>query len=213
MHLTIPTLTVITAAAVALTGCGGHTTHPDQRNPSVSIRPVQIPVRSATATSSSGLPATRSPATRAATITADPALTTPSIPSPVTATASAISVARAWAIAANSSSYRDRAPGAWVTRARPFVAGAEAGAEARERTGGGGSTWAQIRSRKCVTAPAGLTAAIPSDAPTGPTAHIVFVSATVALHCADNTVRLTPYAVQLIVHRISGRWLVTESTY
>lgn len=52
----------------------------------------------------------------------------------------------------------------------------------------------------------------PSDAPSGPTAHIVFAAATLTLRCSYHTVTLTPYAVQLVVHRIAGRWLVTDTT-
>ena len=214
MPLTNPSLTVIAAACLSLTGCGGNATHPDQRNvPGPTIQATQVPTGSVAATASSTAPTTATPAARPATSAPDPSLRTPVIPSTATAIASAVSVAKAWAITANSSSYRDRTPGEWVTRARPFTAGAEARAETHERTGGGGSTWARIQNRKCVTSLIGLTAATPSDAPSGPTTHVVYVSATVARHCADNTVQLTPYAVQLIVHRIAGRWLVTDSTY
>ena len=53
-----------------------------------------------------------------------------------------------------------------------------------------------------------LAAFVPSDAPSGPDRHIVYVSAQVALNCATGTVELSDFAAQLTVQRVTGRWLV-----
>jgi hypothetical protein len=64
------------------------------------------------------------------------------MPPAAQATATAVDAARAWATAANSSSYLDPNPGAWTVRARPLTTPAETRAEAAQRTGGGGITYA-----------------------------------------------------------------------
>jgi len=132
------------------------------------------------------------------------------MPDPAAATRTAVDVAKAWAIAANSSSYRDPAAGSWTGRARPFVTGAEAAAEQQQNSGRGGSTWAQIQAGKCVTTMRELAAGIPSAAPTGPATHIVYVSAITALSCATGHLQLSPFAAQLTVTRAQGRWLVAD---
>jgi len=124
------------------------------------------------------------------------------------ATRTPIEAARAWAIAANSSSYRDRSPGEWTARAGPFVTGSEARAEVAQAAGGGGSTWAQIQADRCATRLRDLTAFIPSDAPSGPDVHIVYVAASVAISCATGSEALSEFAAQLTVQRVAGRWLV-----
>lgn len=135
-------------------------------------------------------------------------LATAIVPSPAEATRTAIGTAKAWATAANSSSYRDSSPGQWTIRARPFVTGSEAQAEAIQRSGGGGNTWAQIQHQRCATRLGGLVAIIPSDAPSGPSVHIVYVSARIVLACADGTDYLSDFAAQLTVQRVAGHWLV-----
>ena len=129
------------------------------------------------------------------------------IPAPSRATRTAIGSARAWAIAANSSTYRDSSPGQWTVRARPFVTGREARAEDGQRTGGG-STWVQIQNGRCATHLHQLVAFIPADAPSGPAVRIVYVSARVELTCVTGTDYLSSFAAQLTVRRVTGRWLV-----
>jgi len=51
----------------------------------------------------------------------DLAITIPAIPDPAAATDTAVGVARAWAIAAHSSSFLDPTAGSWTARAMPFV--------------------------------------------------------------------------------------------
>jgi hypothetical protein len=143
----------------------------------------------------------------------DPSITTPVIPAAGPATRTPVAVAMAWAIAANSSSYHDPSPGTWTVRAEPFVTGTEARAEAAQRRGRGGSTWAQIQADKCVTSLRGLNAAVPSDAPSSPAARVVYVSATTTLRCATGTVELSPFAAELIVRKTGGHWLVTRVTH
>jgi hypothetical protein len=153
--------------------------------------------------SPTGLPA---PATAAVALRRQPA--TAIVPAPSRATTTAIGTARAWAIAANSSSYRDSSPGQWTVRARPFVTGREARAEAAQRTGGGGVTWAQIQNERCATRVRDLAAYTPRDAPSGPATHLVYVSARVALNCATGTDYLSTFVAQLIVQRVARRWRV-----
>jgi hypothetical protein len=66
-------------------------------------------------------------------------------------------------------------------RARPLTTAVETRAEAAQRTGGGGSTWAQIQADNCVTRLRDLAAFVPSDAPSGPERHIVYVAVPVWL--------------------------------
>jgi hypothetical protein len=140
-------------------------------------------------------PAARTPATAVA-------------PVPSLATRTAIGAARAWAIAANSSSYRDASPGQWTVRARPLVTGREARAEAAQRSGGGGATWVQIQTRRCATRVRDQVAFISSDVPSGPAVHVVYVWARVVLSCATGHDYLSSFAAQLRVARVAGRWLV-----
>lgn len=203
------TLAALPAAALLLTACASHQTRH-------AITPASTPntptAATPTAASSPVIP-TESPTPVAPPVRPDPSITTSVIPAAGPATRSPVEVATAWAIAAHSSSYRDPSPGTWTVRAEPFVLGAEASAEAAQRHGGGGSTWAQIQADKCVTSLRGLTAAVPSDAPSSPTARVVYVSATAALRCATGTVQLTPFAAQLIVRNVAGHWLVAQVTH
>lgn len=102
----------------------------------------------------------------------------------------------------------DRSPGEWTVRVHPLVTGSEARAEAAQRAARGGSTWAQIQSGRCVTGLRDLTALMPSDAPSGPDTHVVYVAARVALSCRTGTVYLSDFATQLTVQRVANRWLV-----
>ena len=76
--------------------------------------------------------------------------------------------------------------------------------------GGGGSIWAEIRSRNCVASLRDRAVGIPSDAPTGPDPHIVYVTAITVLTCATGHVQLSNSAAQLAVTRVRGRWLVAD---
>ena len=144
-------------------------------------------------------------------VRSDPGVAPVAVPSAVTATRTPTDTARAWALAANSTSYRDAAAGSWTGRTAPFVAGAEAAQERRQRGGAGGSTWALIQTAKCVTGLRQLAIGTPSrDAPTGPDLRIVNVSAVIDVTCATGQVQLTPFAVQLTVTRVRGRWLVAD---
>ncbi len=134
--------------------------------------------------------------------------TTVVVPAPSRATLTPIGSAREWAIAANSSSYHDSSPGQWTMRARPFVTRREARAEAAQRTGGGGVTWAQIQNERCATGVHDLVVFIPTDAPSGPAVHMVYVSARIELTCATGTDYLSTFAAQLTVQRVASRWLV-----
>lgn len=214
----LTTAVLATGAAAALTaGCSSQHSGPDP-----SISPDRSTHQTRTAAGHSGSPQRRngpvipseSPRpTRAAsspTTPADPGISTPAIPAVEAATRSPLAVAKAWAIAANSSSYRDPVAGTWTERAKPFVTGAEAAAELEQHSGGGGSTWAQIQASKCVTSLRQLGATIPSDAPTGPERHVVYLTATVTLACATGQIQLSPLAAQLIVTRVHGRWLVAD---
>ena len=135
------------------------------------------------------------------------------VPAPSRATRTAIGSARAWAIAATSSSYHDSSPGQWTMRARPFVTGREARAERAQRAGGGGATWAQIQNGRCATVVHDLVGFIPADAPSGPTVHTVYVSARIELTCATGTDYLSTFAGQLSVQRVASRWLVALVRY
>ena len=53
-----------------------------------------------------------------------------------------------------------------------------------------------------------LAAFIPSDVPSGPAVHVVYVWARVVLTCATGTDYLSSFAAQLRVARVAGRWLV-----
>jgi hypothetical protein len=133
------------------------------------------------------------------------------MPDPASATATETGTAAAWTIAANSTSYRDVDAGSWTSRTQPFVTGAQAAVEQRQRTAAGGSTWALIRAGSCVTRLRDLSVGVPSrDVPSGPDRRIVYVTATIALTCGTGQVRLTPFAAQLTVTRVAGRWLVTD---
>jgi hypothetical protein len=156
----------------------------------VGHRPAAIPTRTP-----ARAPAPRAPATAV-------------VPVPSLATRTAIGTARAWAIAVNSSSYRDASPGQWTVRARPLVTGREARAEAAQRFGGGGATWVQIQTGRCATRVRDLVAFIPSDVPSGPAVRVVYVSARVVLACATGADYLSSFAAQLRVARVAGRWLV-----
>ncbi len=202
-------LLALAAATVLLAGCGRYAPAPNRQS---------APATTSTTGADTWVIPTESPrssgpstATLGPTVSANPAIALPNIPAPATATKTPLPAARAWAIAANSSSYLDPAPGTWTERAKPFVAGTEAAAEQRQHSGGGGSTWAQIQSAKCVTSLRQLTAGIPSrDVPTGPDLHIVYVAATIALTCATGQVQLSQFSAQLTVTRVQGHWLVTD---
>jgi len=202
-------LLAVAAATLLLAGCSRHAPEPNRQSP---------PETTSTTAAGTGVIPSESPrptgpfaAAPSATVSAKPAIALPSIPAPAMATQTPLAAARAWAIAANSSSYLDSAPGTWTERAKPFVAGTEAAAEQRQRGGGGGSTWAQIQAAKCVTSLRELTAGIPSrDVPTGPDLHIVYVAATIALTCATGQVQLSQFTAQLTVTRVYGHWLVTD---
>lgn len=160
-------------------------------------------------------PATQSARGNGSLVYPYPATTGASIPDPVTGTATAITAARAWAIAANSTSYLDPDPGSWTSRTKPFVTGAEATAEQQQAAGAGGTTWAFIEVDRCITTLRQLSAGIPSrDAPTGPDLHIVDVTATITLTCATGQVQLTQFAAQLaVVHIVVAqhdRWLIAD---
>jgi len=143
------------------------------------------------------------------TVTSQPTASSTPLTWPMSPAApGALAAARAWASAANSTSYRDQVPGSWTVRTRPYVTGAEARAEAGLRTAGGGSTWSRIRTDRCVTRLRDLAASVPSDTPSGPRLRIVYVSATVVLSCADGTVDLSDFTAQLTVQRQAGRWRV-----
>ncbi|MCW2686180.1 MAG: hypothetical protein JWR37_1070 [Mycobacterium sp.] len=204
------------AAAVLTAGCSAHHSSSD---PSVSAehiahqtRPRHVDTTSPAGPSGTLIPTESPRPTTAVTSPGrpDPAISTPTIPDATTATGSPVAVAKAWAIASNSSSYHDPEPGTWTERAQAFVTGAEATAEAQQHHGGGGSTWVQIRARKCVTGLRQLAITIPSDAPTGPDRHVVYLTAISTLSCATGQVQLSQLAAQLIVARISGCWLVAD---
>lgn len=145
-----------------------------------------------------------------ATVAPNPSITPPAIPNPTSATRTPPDAARAWAIAANSSSYLDPSPGTWTQRTAPFVTGAEAAAELQQRGGGGGSTWARIQSDKCVTSLQQLAVTVPSDAPNGPTRRVVYLTALTTLRCATGQVQVSQFAAQLLLARLADRWLVAE---
>lgn len=203
------TLALTTAATLVLAGCSSR--HP---SPGPNRHKTGPTVATATLAPSTVIPTeSPRPTTGPSAVTArpDPAITAPSIPAAALATQTPLGTARAWATAANSSSYLDPAPGTWTERAKPFVAGAEAVAEQRQRTGGGGSTWTEIQAAKCVTGLRQLTTGIPSrDVPSGPDLHIVYVAATVALTCATGQVQLSQFTAQLTVTRVHGHWLITD---
>jgi hypothetical protein len=137
-----------------------------------------------------------------------PGLTPAQIPDAAAATRDPITAARAWAVAANSSSYLDPEPGSWTLRSAPFVTGPEQTAEQAQRRGGGGATWAQIQSARCVSGLRQLTASAPSTLPSGPARRIVYVAGLTALTCATGQVQLSQFAAQLTLTRVRGRWLV-----
>jgi hypothetical protein len=124
-----------------------------------------------------------------------------------------LAVARAWVIAAHSSSYVDATPGAWARRTRSLVTGTEAAVERLVRLGGGGSTWQEIVERRCVMTLRELTATELRDVPPGRRARIVDVAATQVLTCGDGTVQLTPVGAELVVRLVAGRWLVAQVTH
>jgi hypothetical protein len=201
-------LGLVAATTLLLVGCSSR--HP-------SPAPNRQSGATAASASNSAAPVipTESPrptaGSNAVTVRPDPAITLPSIPAPSQATQTPLATARAWAVAANSSSYLDPAPGSWTERARPLVTGAEAAAEQRQRNGGGGSTWTQIQTAKCVTSLRQLTTGIPSrDVPTGPDLHIVYASAVIALTCATGQVQLAQFTAQFTVTRVHGHWFVTD---
>lgn len=203
------------AAALAVllgcSGCGG-LGHPKGRQATpnaLSTEQTGSPPRQPIPRQPAVIPSESPTATRP-TVALDPPLPAVVPPRPSPATRTPLDLARAWTIAANSSSYRHRSPGEWTTRARPLVTGSEAAAEAAQRRGGGGSTWTQIQAGRCVTQLRDLVAFIPSDAPSGPDAHVVYVAAHVALSCATGTVYLSDFAAQLTVQRVANRWLVTS---
>ena len=198
-------LAAIVLTGLLVAGCSAHQHHPASRTttPARAGRPAGPP----TGARPPVIP-TESPSVTRGGRTLDPAPATAVIPPAAEASATAVGTARAWSIAANSSSYLDPNPGSWTERARPFVTGAEARAERVQDAGSGGSTWAQIQARKCVTGLRDLAVFIPSDAPSGPDLHIVYVSATVALTCASGAVYLSEFAAQLTVERVTGRWFV-----
>ena len=150
------------------------------------------------------------PSTTGAMVTPNPSITPPAIPNPTSATRTPPDAARAWAIAANSSSYLDPSPGTWTQRTAPFVTGAEASAELQQRGGGGGSTWARIQSGKCVTSLQQLAVTVPSDAPSGPTRRVVYLTALTTLRCATGQVQVSQFAAQLLLARVADRWLIAE---
>jgi hypothetical protein len=198
------------AAFAAVLGCTGcSSTHP-----AAPRSTPQAPTAEHSGSSSGRPPVrpmapTQSPAATRPVAAPDQQLATAVVPAPSRATSTPLGVARAWAIAANSSSYRDSSPGQWTVRARPFVTGIEARAEAALGAGGGGNTWAQIQNGRCGTRLGDLVAFIPGDAPTGAAVHIVYVSARLAVTCATGTDYLSNFAAQLRVQRLAGRWLVT----
>jgi hypothetical protein len=124
-----------------------------------------------------------------------------------------LTVARAWAYAAHSVNYRDRRPGAWTSRAAPFVAGAERAAEQRASSGGGGQQWRDIQAKHCAMTLTDLTAVTPSDAPRTATTQVVYLSGTTSLNCADGTQQRSSFAAQTIVERQSNGWHVTTVTH
>jgi hypothetical protein len=126
------------------------------------------------------------------------------VPPPAQAIATAVHAARPWAIAATSSSYFDRSQGAWTVRARPLTSAAETRDEAVQRTGGGRITWTRIQAGQCMTRLHNLAAFVPSDAPSGPDPHIVYISARAAA-CTTGSIELSDVAAQLTVHQVSGR--------
>ena len=198
----------VAASAAVLVGTGCSAADQPARRPTAHIAAApQIGSPSVrTAGHRPGVIPTESPATPASAPRQQ--LATAVIPPAPQATRTTIGAARAWAIAANSSSYRDSSPGQWTVRARPFVTGREVRAEAAQRTGGGGSTWAQIQNGRCATRSRDLVAFIPSDAPSGPAVRIVYVSARVEVTCATGTDYLSAFAAQLTMQRVAGRWLV-----
>ncbi len=208
------------AAAVALTaGCGTGTHYHQSSSGSHTASGLQGKPSSAVGQSTSqgsrGVIPSESPrpgaaSSRVPTVHPNPAISTPTIPDPASATRTPFGVAKAWAIAANAGSYQDPSPGTWTERTQPFVTGAQAAAEQQQRTGGGGSTWPQIRAGKCVTSLRQLATTLPSDAPTGPDRHVVYLTALTTLSCASGQVQLSQFAAQLIVARIHGRWLVDD---
>ena len=145
-----------------------------------------------------------------ATVAPNPSITPPAIPNTISATRTPSDAARAWAIASNSSSYLDPSPGTWTQRTAPFVTGAEAAAELQQRGGGGGSTWARIQSDKCVTSLQQLAVTVPSDAPSGPTRRVVYITALTTLRCATGQVQVSQFVAQLLLARVANRWLVAE---
>lgn len=197
----------ILAAAVLLAGCNSRGASDDHRasaSPAISTSASAGPPTTSSASPHPASARTIPNASRS------PAISTPTIPDPATATATAVHVARAWAVAANSSTYLDPNAGSWTVRAAPLVTGAEAAAERRQRTGQGGSTWAQIQAGKCAVGLRDLAAGIPSDAATGPDRHVVYVTAITALTCNGGRVRLSHFVAQLTVIRLHGRWLVCD---
>jgi hypothetical protein len=89
-----------------------------------------------------------------------------------------------------------------------LVTGREARAEAAQRSGSGGATWVQIQTARCATRVRDLVAFIPSDVPSGPAVHVVYVSGRVVLTCAAGADFVSSFAAQLMVARVAGRWLV-----
>lgn len=124
-----------------------------------------------------------------------------------------IAVARAWAAAANSTSYRDRRPGAWTARAAPFVAGIGATKERTAADGGGGQLWQHIHDDRCAVTVAGLAATVPSDAPHMAASRVVYLAGTTVVTCADHTVQRSAFTAELVVERASSSWHVVQVEY
>jgi hypothetical protein len=124
-----------------------------------------------------------------------------------------VSTARAWAVAAHSSSYRDPTPGTWTRRTAPFVTGREQATERVQRVGDGGATWTLITTSRCIISLRQLSAGMPSDAPTGPAVRIVYLTGLTALTCTTGQVQLAPFTAQLTITRRHGRWFVAAVTH
>lgn len=206
----------LTVLALVATGCGraGHSrtepTHPEAPRSSTRVIPTESPRPGPGARASTRKHSTRSSHSDGRAAATGPTLTTP--PTTTSAT-TATAAAGGWAIAANSSSYRDPTPGAWTARAQPYVIGAEAAAERTQRSGSGGSTWTQIVRGRCAMSLRDLTVAINHDAPASPIVKAVHVSATTTLSCATGTVQLSPFAAQLVLTRTGARWHVARVSH
>jgi hypothetical protein len=204
------------ALATLVTACSSphHDPHPAARSSASTSRPSDVGApRSGERSSRQLIPSESSRPTLSATgatVAPNSSITPPAIPNPTSATRAPVDAARAWAIAANSSSYLDPSPGTWTQRTAPFVTGAEAAAELQERGGGGGSTWARIQSGKCVTSLQQLAVTVPGDAPSGPTRRLVYLTAFTTLRCATGQVQVSQFAAQLLLARVADRWLIAE---